>query len=329
MTEKIDRMKIDRIAKRFKFVTYLISALILISVLVLAFYSSPPSDFPNEKLYNIAQGTSLSEAAIGLEKARIIRSAFLFKAYTMMMSGGKGLQAGDYLFDEPQSVLRIAYRTSNGLQGLPRIGIIIYEGMTAKNIGDQIRSMIPDFDAAAFVMLAKPYEGYLFPDTYYFYENVEPQYVVDLLRETYERRMRSISMLMNAFGKPQEDIIKMASIIEREADNSRDRRLIAGILWKRLELGMPLQVDAPFHYILGKASSEITLGDLAMDSPYNLYKNTGLPPTPISNPGLETISDTIRPIRSDYWFYLSDKDGVMHYAATHDGHLANKRKYLP
>ena len=120
----------------------------------------------------------------------------------------------------------------------------------------------------------------------------------------------------------------MASIVEREATSSIDRRMIAGILWKRIATNMPLQVDPPFYYILGKDSASLTLSDLAVDSPYNLYKHTGLPPTPIDNPGLDSIVDTINPTASNYLFYLSDKNGRMHYAATLDGHTANANKYI-
>ncbi len=120
----------------------------------------------------------------------------------------------------------------------------------------------------------------------------------------------------------------MASLVEEEASNSTDRRIIAGILWRRLAHNMPLQVDAPFYYIIGKGSSQLTLKDLSMDSPYNLYKHTGLPPRPIDNPGLDAIVDTITPTTTDYLYFLSGRDGKMHYASTFEGHVANKGKYL-
>jgi UPF0755 protein len=121
----------------------------------------------------------------------------------------------------------------------------------------------------------------------------------------------------------------MASIIEEEARTEETRRTIAGILWKRLDNGWPLQVDAAFAFVNGKKkSSELTVEDLAIKSPYNTYANKGLPPTPISNPGLDAISATIRPIATKYYFYLSDDDGNMHYAVTNAEHEANKAKYL-
>jgi UPF0755 protein len=91
---------------------------------------------------------------------------------------------------------------------------------------------------------------------------------------------------------------------------------------------MPLQVDATFVYLLGKGSADLTLTDLSSDSPYNTYRNAGLPPGPINNPGLEAMRAAITPKDSPYFFYLSDKDGVVHYAETFDEHKANKAKYL-
>jgi UPF0755 protein len=270
----------------------------------------------------------MSQAADLLESHHIIRSALLFKVYVVLMSGHRQIIAGEYLFDQPQSALRVAYRTTSGIQGLPKIRITVYEGMTAKNIADLIKKNIAGFDRETFLTMAKPYEGYLFPDTYFLYENADPKDVVAMLRETFMEKIKPVLLEVQAFGKPVEDVITMASLVEREANSSADRRIIAGILWKRIQARMPLQLDAPFYYILNKESAELTRADLAMDSPFNLYKHVGLPPTPISNPGLSAIIDTINPTATDYWYYLSDSKGVMHYAATHDGHVANKAKYL-
>ena len=116
--------------------------------------------------------------------------------------------------------------------------------------------------------------------------------------------------------------------MEEEGRTTDVRRTIAGILWKRLDMGMPLQVDAAFLYINGKTTFQLATSDLTVASPYNTYLNKGLPPTPITNPGLDAISATVTPIKTPYLYYLTDKNGVMHYAATYDGHLANKEKYL-
>jgi UPF0755 protein len=120
----------------------------------------------------------------------------------------------------------------------------------------------------------------------------------------------------------------MASILEAEARTTETRKIISGILWKRMEIGMPLQVDAPFQYIIGKNTFQLTTNDLKFDSPYNTYKYKGLPPGPIGNPGLDAISATVNPIKTNYLYYLSDVRGNMHYAKTFAEHVINKEKYL-
>lgn len=123
------------------------------------------------------------------------------------------------------------------------------------------------------------------------------------------------------------DVIIMASILEGEA-LPKDRQVVAGILWKRLSIGMPLQVDATFRYINGKGTYDLTADDLKIDSPYNTYIHKGLPPGPISNPGIDAISASLNPIPTKYLYYLTEKDGTIHYAKTFTEHIANKNKYL-
>jgi UPF0755 protein len=123
-------------------------------------------------------------------------------------------------------------------------------------------------------------------------------------------------------------VIIMASILEREATSSSDRRIIAGILWKRLDDRMPLQVDAALAYVLNKDGTKLTSADLATTSLFNTYKNLGLPPTPIGNPGLSAIEDAISPASTTYWYYLSDSKGNIHYSSTYDEQIANEAKYL-
>ncbi len=311
-----------------KKVLYTVASLGAISFFVFIAFSIPPKDFPEKKIVSVKSGQYLSTIAINLEKADIIKSPFLLKVFVVLFSGHRQALAGDYLFDEPESVLRIAYRLVNGVQGIPKYKVTIMEGMTVKQMANAIKRAIPAFDSETFLVLAKPYEGFLFPDTYFLYENVSPDSVVEQLRETFREKIKTQLLSIQAFGKPLEDVVIMASIVEKEASNMKDRKIIAGILWKRLEIGMPLQVDAPFYYTLGKDSASITKSDLTTDTPYNTYTNKGLTPTAIGNPGLGAIEATVNPTKTDYLFYLSDRKGVTHYAVDHDGHVANKAKYL-
>ncbi len=314
--------------RRYLLTLAVVLVCLILGGIILAIGASAPTDFPERAIVSISPGMGLTQTANVLKENKIIRSPFLFKVFIVLLSGQKKILSGDYLFEQPMSALRVAHRVSLGIQGLPKITVKIIEGSTIAQIGTKLKNAIPEFDLPTFLIIAKPLEGYLFPDTYFFYENAKPQDVVDTLRQNFNNHIKEALLAIQASGKPLADVITMASIVEREATSSLDRRIIAGILWKRIEIGMPLQVDPPFFYILGKDSAALTLKDLAMDSPYNLYKHLGLPPTPIGNPGLEAIQDTVNPTTSKYLFYLSDNKGNMHYAATHDGHLANKAKYL-
>ncbi len=292
------------------------------------FLSIAPADYPKNKIISIRSGMSLREAATVLEENHIIRSRIVYKIFVTMLGGSRKIIAANYKFDKPQSALRVAYRTINGIQDLPQIKVTIPEGIATSDVGRLLAKNIPNFDYTKFMILAKPKEGYLFPDTYYFYEGVTEAEIVDRLSTAFDKQIKKVIFSIQVFDRPLSDVIKMASIVEKEAVTKEDRRIVAGILWKRLDEKYPLQVDAPFFYALGKNSLELTKSDLASDFPYNTYVNKGLTPTPIGNPGLEAIRDTVNPIKTAYYFYLSDKDGNLHYAETHEGHVANKQKYL-
>jgi len=124
------------------------------------------------------------------------------------------------------------------------------------------------------------------------------------------------------------EVLTMASIIEKEVRTPEDMKLVSGVLWKRIEVGMPLQVDAPFIYYNGKNSYTLTKEDLSDDHEYNTYKNKGLPPTAITNPGLDSIRAAITPTNTEYLYFLSDKSGNMYYAKNFEGHKRNRELYL-
>ncbi len=261
----------------------------------------------------------------------VIRSTFFFKVFGKVFSPFAGIKAGDYELDHPQNAIALAWRFSRGSYNLTLERITIPEGLNVPEIAALFvkNKRFSAFSSTEFKTLATPYEGYLFPDTYLFLPNVTSQQVVDAMTDTYKKRIESLSADIAAFKRPIKDIIIMASIIEREARTEESRRTIAGILWKRLDQGMPLQVDAAFTFVNGKTDSKlITFDDLKIDSPYNTYVHKGLPPGPIGNPGLAAIFATVHPIKTSYYFYLSDGQGNMHYAVTHDGHVANKEMYL-
>jgi UPF0755 protein len=293
--------------------------------------SQPPRAFPSNVSVTIEQGMTLSGAADMLAENRLIRSAFLFKAYAVLTGKGTtGLKSGQYLFLDPAPSYEIASRLMNGIGGFPIAKVTIPEGVDTSDISAIIARQIPGFATSTFMAVARPNEGYLFPETYFWPANIQPAQVISIMRQQFKEEVSttSVAEALASSSRSLDDIVKMAAILEREASSTEDRRIIAGILWKRLDAGIPLQVDAPFEYFLHKPSTQLTLADLAVKSPYNLYINKGLGPTPIANPGLDAILDAANPTATKYWYYLSDKHGVLHYAATLEAHAANKNRYL-
>ena len=148
------------------------------------------------------------------------------------------------------------------------------------------------------------------------------------MRENFDAKISSLSADINTSGHSISDTVIMASIVEKEARTSTNRKIVAGVLWNRLALGMPLQVDAVFGYIFNRDTYSPSLADLKTESPYNLYLHIGLPPGPIDNPGLDSLLAALHPTKTNYFYYLTDPNGVMHYATTFAEHQANQMKYL-
>lgn len=292
------------------------------------FNISSPSTFKKDTLLKIDFGSSLTSISKNLENQSIIRSPILFRFFVRIFEGSKGIKAGEYIFEKPHNVIKVAWRLTKGQSGFRPIEVIIPEGTSVVEIAKIIKNNIKSFDNDKFIELALKKEGYLFPDSYTFMLDTTPEQIIKIMEENFNKKISSINSDIQKFNKPISDVVKMASIIEEEARTFEVRRMVAGILWKRLAIGMPLQVDAAFKYINGKTTFELTTEDLIKDSPYNTYTRKGLPPTAITNPGLDSIRATITPIKSNYLYYLTDKNGVMRYAMTHDEHVLNKEKYL-
>jgi UPF0755 protein len=307
---------------------HIVVSVIVITFIVLMFFSTAPSAFPRGQIVTIEKASTVTQVGEELAVLGIIRSPFLYKVFVTLFHGNKGVQAGTYLFATPQTVISAAYRTAYGVRGMEKIKITIPEGSSSREMAAILSKTIEGFDGAAFHDIAHKKEGYLFPDTYFFDQGVTPTEVVHTMTTVFDEKIATIKDKLATSTHSLKEIIIMASIVEEEENNSEDRRLISGILWKRIAAGMPLQVDAPFYYLYGKGSSQISKEDLAAASPYNTYKNKGLPVGPISNPGLDSIIATLEPVKSPYWFYLGDRSGQTHYAIDHDGHVANKNRYL-
>ncbi|HYD93499.1 MAG TPA: endolytic transglycosylase MltG [Candidatus Paceibacterota bacterium] len=288
----------------------------------------PPLGFPVGKEIVIPADRPFSDTAEYLEQERVVRSAFVLKAVARVFQADRDVQAGRYVFSSPAGLSTVLYRLTSGISGLPSAQVTLPEGMSAREMGIVLAAEIPGFDADTFVSLATPHEGTLFPDTYDIYLDATPEDVVSLLRATYDEKLEEVRPAIEASGRSEEEIVIMASLLEKEAKTDEDRKMVSGILWDRIEIGMPLQVDAVFGYIHGRDTYHPSFEDLESDSPYNTYTNQGLPPGAIGNPGLAAIRAALTPIETEYLYYLSGTDGTMHYARTFEEHKENREKYL-
>lgn len=299
------------------------AALFIYFVLIAA-----PFNFPTGAYVSIPVGNTLSETAHELKERGVIRSALVFEFWVRVFGAKHYVVAGEYFFPEGTSVFAVAHRLGRGDFQVDPARIRIPEGATVAEIGELLEEKIPGFNAAEFARAARGKEGYLFPDTYFFMSGQDIEAILGAFANNFSTHIAGIQRQIDAFGEPLSDVVIMASLLEREAPETYDRRVIAGILWKRISLGMPLQVDAVFPYIIGKNSLDLTRKDLKVDSPYNTYVNKGLPPGPIANPSLDAILAAVTPIRTNYLYYLSDAQGNMYYSATYAQHLAARDKYL-
>ena len=289
--------------------------------------TAPPA-FTPDTFVLVPDGASLGEIAKLLEKDGVIRSSLLFNITVAHLGKEKSVVSGMYLFKTPIDLFAVALRMASGDHGIETRKITLPEGFTVSHMSETFSRELPNFAADEFITTAHTKEGYLFPDTYFFFLTATSGPVFATLSDNFSKKTAALAIMAAMLHKNWSDTIIMASILEGEAATPLDRRIVSQILWKRIAIGMRLGVDAPFMYTLGKGSLELTQSDLTSDSPYNTYKNAGLPPTPIGNPGLDAIDAALHPATTTYLYYLSDRKGVMHYTKTFEEHKLNKTKFL-
>lgn len=294
----------------------------------LSYIISASADFPQNTLYTISKGQSVSSVATDLENSGYIRSAFWFKVYFRIAYDGKDLNYGDYSLKSPINLVTLANRLATGDYKIAILKTTIPEGYTNKQIGSVLEEKYFKITNAEFSDWTKKYEGYIFPDTYLWPMNISTQEAVSAMILNFEKITKDIKTQSQNQKQVWSDVIKVASIIEMEANTEIDRHIVSDILWRRLAIGMPLQVNATLKYIGIKDTFVLTNDKKAIESPYNTYLHRGLPPTPICNPGLQAIDAAVNPTKTKYLYFLTGYDGKMYYAKSYDEHLANRAKYL-
>lgn len=312
---------------------YAITSLLLIIMSVglgvlYAYVYVPPADFVPKSIVRVNDGSSVQSIATALANAHIIRSPHFFELLVRLRGDDTRMHQGEYFFAQPISLPSVIDRIVNADFGIENVKVLIPEGYTRKDMVKVFQSEFPDFSAADFMSDTATMEGYLFPDTYRFFRTATSGQIVIDMQKTFALKTADLQKEAISKGKRWADIINVASLIELEGKTPTDRAMIADIIYRRLAQNMPLQLDAPFLYIMNKASLQLTQEDLFAQSPYNTYRNKGLPPTPIASPGVESIRAALNPIANEFLYYLSDKEGVIHYAKDFAEHKKNKLLYL-
>lgn len=281
---------------------------ILLIIVIISFYLFllNRNTFKEDRVFSVEVGDSLRKISLNLKQNDLIKSRALFETFVIFYGGEKKILPGDYLLESNLNSYQIAQRIALGKKNLSPIKITIPEGFDIYEISEVFSLKLSSFNKDRFLIEASKKEGYLFPDTYFFFRRDDENVAMKAMLENYEKKISPLREEMKSLNKSEEDIITMASIIEKEASGRDDRELISGILWKRLEINMPLQVDAAL----------IT------------YREKGLPQKPIANPGLLAIKAAMYPTYSDYLFYIHGKDGNTYFAKTYDEHKKNINKYL-
>lgn len=280
--------------------------------------------------FTINQGDGARAIAANLAQDNLIRSPTAFFILVKFMGIEKSLQAGNFRLNRAMNSREIAEALTHGYQD---VWVTTLEGWRDEEIAQELSKNM-DIPTTEFLKVAR--EGYMFPDTYRVPHDATAGAIVNMFRATFDEKVTPAMRAAAAkAGFTMDQVVTLASIVEREGGTESDRPVIAGILIKRLKADWPLQVDATLQYAIGYQSREkdwwkkdLTEDDRLVKSPYNTYTNTGLPPGPISNPGLSSINAVIYPKASDYWYYIHDNTGQVHYAKTIEEHNANIAKYL-
>lgn len=298
--------------------------------------------------FEIKAGQGAEAIAAELEKAGLIAGSDYLKIYLFEHEMGGDLKAGTYELSPSMTIAEMVEIFRTGARGLKanETQVVIAEGFSDDQILEALKKAGTvsaeesfaklDLDLSRYAFLAdKPaaagLEGYLFPDTYnLFKDSALTDVAAKMLSNFDEKLTPEMRAEISRQNKTIFETLIMASIVEKESPDKEDMPDIAGVFYNRLAVNMPLQSDATINYVTNGGRPMPTGEDLETDSPFNTYKNPGLPPAPICNPGIEAIKAAINPRKNDYFYFLMPQDGTgtTIFSKTYDEHLRNKAKYL-
>lgn len=311
---------------------------IFVAVYLLTAVGRPNAGSSRTIVLEITPGESLSLVASDLAKKHLINSENLFRLVSHFDKRGGELKVGRY--DVPGD-LTISELLDTLTQGPKSLRITFIEGWRREQMAAAFAKVsFASTGYEDFMKASSSQEGFLFPDTYVVAQQADAASVVKLMRDTFDEKVTpEMRAAYTKEGLTLDQAVTLASLIEREAITDTDRKMVAGILLNRLSSGWFLGVDASVQYAVSSAAcvgngncdwwpTNLSPDDLKIASLYNTYTNKGLPPAPVCNPSLSALQAVAAPTVSDYYYYLTGKDGQFYYAVTQAQHEANIAKYL-
>jgi UPF0755 protein len=301
---------------------------------------SSVSDDRTTVRFVVQKGWGASQIGTELARRGLIKNSLAFKIFVQTAGKSSKIQAGEYSFSPSYSLPTLVAKL---LKGPDLLWVTIPEGYRLEEIAIKFANDLDKEDKEAFIKefltAAKGEEGYLFPDSYLFPKDASVAKIVSVLENTFDAKTSPLKKQLPS-DVTFEEIVILASLIERETRTNDERPMVAGVLYNRLNADWPLQVDASVQYAVATSKlrdqnaksvkfwEPLTKADIEIASPYNTYKIKGLPPAPICSPGLSSIKAAVFPKSNDYWFYLHDAEGAVHFARTIEEHQVNIKKYL-
>ncbi|MCE5196483.1 MAG: endolytic transglycosylase MltG [Negativicutes bacterium] len=290
-----------------------------------------PSNNATEEVFEVKPQDTVREIAAALKNADLIRSSTAFTIHAHLSGKSSRIRAGSYEIRADMSANTILNKIVTGDMILNAYALTIPEGTTIDEVAvlvektgvvtkTQFLDAIPTYhrtDASPEVIYEL--EGYLYPETYYLAKYMTAADIIDLLRAQFDKVMQEVVIPADC-PLNRDEIITLASIIEKESQDAEERALVASVFFNRLAIDMPLQSCATVQYILKEHKDVLSIADTEIDSPYNTYLYSGLPPGPVANPGLAAIEAVLHPAVSDYYYFVADTDGKHHFSKTYEEH---------
>lgn len=325
----------------------LISIVLITLIGIFIFTQIGPVDKNNKEniVVEIPKGAGISTMSDILYENNLIKNKDLFKVVVKLSNKVPSIKAGKYLLNKTYSNNDILNILASGKLYNDGIKVTIPEGSTSKEIVfiltnkklgikenyERLINSPKDF-YKEYSFLKEDgitsLEGFLYPETYYFDKNASEKEILSTMISRFKNvytdelkdRQKSLDMTLA-------QVVNLASIVEKEAVKDEDRPTIASVFYNRLDIGMPLQSDATIQYIFEERKKIVTYNDLKIDSPYNSYKNKGLPPTPIASPGISSIKATLYPEETEYLYFVAKMDGGNNYSTNYEQHLKYVKEY--